>query len=640
MNGSKIFYRSIIGIVFVLTMFGCMMLTGCDIIQPSSDSNSIINFEFLYTDAETNQDYYRVTYRDGTNNVVSMKLKPSESTSTYIVSVDLERTEGLKDIYAIKMSDGTKHEFTITNGQKGDNGASIVDVQKVKSEGLVDTYAITMSDGTKHEFTITNGQKGDNGVSIVDVQKVKSEGLVDTYAITMSDGTKHEFTITNGQDGAEGQDLTITEIYEAYKQMYPEEQISFADFLKTYLSFGDFGYEAQINTVSKMLLSSVSIIAEYKAAGYVQQGYELVYKKQTNLMAGSGVIYKMDEDYTYILTNYHVVYASSASEDNEGMKGDTTIASKLVCYLYGSNAPSINNLVYPLLDEHGDRMYYDQEKNYAMYDYSHYGDKYLELEFVGGSATNDIAIARVPTSQILDINSKVQPITFADYYAEGEQVYVVGNRGNMGTSVTQGVVSVMNEFVQLEVGGVSSNHRFIRVDAAASGGNSGGGVFDAKGNLIGLLNAGYTQITVDTNDMAWVNPLQVVKRTAQNIIDYCANSQTETHAYDTSLGIDTMVKNATGQYIDECGLAPAGDVVVEWVYTYTIASTMGIKTGDIIRSIWINEKEYKITQSFDIRDAQLDMRVGDRISVKIERDGQQQTLQQYILTKADLRILA
>ena len=71
----------------------------------------------------------------------------------------------------------------------------------------------------------------------------------------------------------------------------------------------------------------------------------------------------------------------------------------------------------------------------------------------------------------------------------GDQVVAIGNPlGELTNSLTVGYVSAKERMVTTEVGAMS----MIQTDAAISPGNSGGGLFNAKGELIGIVNAKYS----------------------------------------------------------------------------------------------------------------------------------------------------
>lgn len=94
----------------------------------------------------------------------------------------------------------------------------------------------------------------------------------------------------------------------------------------------------------------------------------------------------------------------------------------------------------------------------------------------------------------------------SDSYGPGDMIYVVGNPlGNFVLSVSQGIISGMDRTVNIN-GNVMS---LTQVDAAVNPGNSGGGLFDSQGRLIGVVNAKNTGI--DVEGMGFAIPIGKVR---------------------------------------------------------------------------------------------------------------------------------
>ena len=236
-------------------------------------------------------------------------------------------------------------------------------------------------------------------ISIKSIEKTNTSGLVDTYTIYYSDGSTYEFEITNGSNGTDGKDaknVTIREIYDEYVKEYGN--ISFEDFIDKYI---DYAVSDNALAINSALRSCLQVYSEFTTTTrvYYNNMRDYVTVKSIERSGGSAVVYKMDSDYTYILTNYHVVYSSVANEDSED-----GIAYKIIGYLYGSESSSKET-------ENKD------DNGYTIYDY---GDTAIPLEYVGGSIDYDIAILRTPTSTITAINDGVVPVEFASEYHVGE----------------------------------------------------------------------------------------------------------------------------------------------------------------------------------------------------------------------------
>lgn len=444
----------------------------------------------------------------------------------------------------------------------------------------------------------------DKDTKVVSLEKTSTTGLVDTYTITYSDGSTFNFEITNGKNGINGKDgksLTINEIYEFYIKEYGN--ISYADFLKQFLQLSsDNSY-----TINECLLSSLKVYTEFTTT--TSYWYNEI--KSLSINCGSAVIYKMYEDTTYILTNYHVVYNYYSNSDNGGK-----IARKIYGYLYGSeDEPTKTNAT---------------ENGYDVYDY---GDYAIELEYVGGSIAHDIAVLKVDTQKILAINQNAQAVKLADNYYVGETAIAIGNPENEGISATQGIVSVDNEYISLQMDELVRKYRSIRIDTSIYGGSSGGGLFNKQGELIGLTNAG----DKNNQNINYAIPIQIVKAVANNILYYKDSTQSGT-IKQIALGIQVATSNSQYVYDQSTGYGDIKETVtLSEVVENSIAKTLDLQVGDIIKSIFINENEYKINRSFDIADTLLNIRETDKIKIAYNRNSQNLLTEEYTILISDLK---
>ena len=82
----------------------------------------------------------------------------------------------------------------------------------------------------------------------------------------------------------------------------------------------------------------------------------------------------------------------------------------------------------------------------------------------------------------------MQPVIFGDSSTAsvGDTAIAIGNPlGNLGGTVTQGIISALDRQITLE----GKTMQLIQTDAAVNPGNSGGGMFNDKGELIGVVVA-------------------------------------------------------------------------------------------------------------------------------------------------------
>lgn len=441
--------------------------------------------------------------------------------------------------------------------------------------------------------------------SIVSIEKTYTEGLKDIYTITYSDGSTYVFEITNGKDGIDGKDgqeLDIDSIYNKYLESHPGT--TYEEFLKEVL-------EVEIPDVTtsanKALLSCAKIYTEFTETT-VQQGVWPGYSTSvtdTAVYLGSAVVYKVDTEYTYFITNYHVVYDESANEVDK-------LPKKIVCYLYGSESVPAKTTV---------------KDNCTVYDYGSYG---IECEYVGGSITYDIAIVKAKTSDVKTINDKVSPITFAKEYNVGETAIAIGNPEGEGISVTQGVVSVDNEYIPLKIDSTTRYYRSMRIDAAIYHGNSGGGLFNSQGQLIGITNAGDG---TDQN-VNYAIPLDIVKPTVESIMNYGTNAK------KIRLGIETMSSNSKYVLDEQTGRGKIVETItISNVENGTIGKKLGFEIGDVLVAFVIDGVEYQLNRNFNIDDLLMTIRSGDEICFKVLRQGQVVNTSIYTVLESDLIVV-
>lgn len=468
-------------------------------------------------------------------------------------------------------------------------------------------------------------------VYIVSIGQTGSNGLEDIYTITYSDGTTDTFTVTNGRDGSDGEDctdgtaITILDVYEQYKQYVGSDELTLEEFLSEYLSFSD---ETTALAIQKNLLSVMKIYSEFVVSETYPirpgQSYKIA---DTMLCSGSAVIYDMDvsdDGYTYVVTNYHVVYLDEADADyNDGTK----IARKIYGYLYGSEGtPSVS------VDENTNVVNKDPD-GCTVYDY---GDYVIGLEYIGGSIFSDIAVLRVKTDEILEINPYAKEVSVAESYYVGETAVAIGNPESLGISVTQGIISVENDYISLDIDGTVRSYRSIRIDTPLYSGNSGGGLFNAEGEQIGITNAGNTS---DEN-INYAVPIEIVCGTADNIIYYFEKGYDTRCAYKITLGITVQSQNSKFVYDSLTGYGKiCEEVVLSAVSEGSIAEKMGLEAGDILSAIIVNDTEYTITRTFNISDLILTLREGDTIRCEVERGDMTVKTSIYTLSETDFAVL-
>jgi serine protease Do len=220
----------------------------------------------------------------------------------------------------------------------------------------------------------------------------------------------------------------------------------------------------------------------------------------------------------------------------------------------------------------------------------------------------------------------------------GEAVYAVGNPKGDKTSVTQGIISKDSEYISVDIGSSSKSEdyyslRVLRTDAAINGGNSGGGLFNSKGQIVGIVNA--RSVSTEIENMGYALPAATSRRVVQNIIDNYKSA--EYHGIYRAY-IDTTTKIVASSSIFDNTLYVTKiieDVAVDEVVNDS-KFARDLNTDDIIKNITISttdsngnttvKESMDIIRMHNITDVMLDVRAGDTVTITINRSGTEMSI--------------
>lgn len=131
-------------------------------------------------------------------------------------------------------------------------------------------------------------------------------------------------------------------------------------------------------------------------------------------------------------------------------------------------------------------------------------------KLIASDSVTDIAILKINAE---DLNAAV--IGDSSTLRVGDFALAIGNPlGEYQGSVTLGIVSALNREIVLN----DETHTMFQVDAAISPGNSGGGMFDSNGALIGIVTA--KTVSEDVEGLGFVLPINDVKPIIEDLINY------------------------------------------------------------------------------------------------------------------------
>lgn len=116
----------------------------------------------------------------------------------------------------------------------------------------------------------------------------------------------------------------------------------------------------------------------------------------------------------------------------------------------------------------------------------------LQGEVIKTHPVRDIALVKVA------INGAPAVPVRATGLEVGDEVYAIGTplERSLGQTVTRGIVSAIRN---QQIRGTTQSHPIIQSDVTIQGGNSGGGLFDRNGNLVGISVSGIGEMNSGTN---------------------------------------------------------------------------------------------------------------------------------------------
>jgi serine protease Do len=193
----------------------------------------------------------------------------------------------------------------------------------------------------------------------------------------------------------------------------------------------------------------------------------------------------------------------------------------------------------------------------------------LPAKLVGKDPRADLAVLKV------DTQLKLTPVTWgrSDHVRLGESVIAIGNPFGLGGTVTTGIISAQHRHLS-NFGGIpgSSFVDFLQTDAAINKGNSGGPLFNAKGEVIGINTAIYSRQGTNVG-IAFSVPSDL----AVPIIE-----QLKKHGRTMRGWLGVQIKEVDDDLVKALGLKSRNGAVVVNVVPGGPAAQAGIQAGDVI----------------------------------------------------------
>ena len=282
----------------------------------------------------------------------------------------------------------------------------------------------------------------------------------------------------------------------------------------------------------------------------------------TTASEGSGVIYKKENGYAYIVTNNHVI---ANSQELEVLLADGT-----------------------------------REK----------------AELVGSDQWTDLAVIRIPADKV----STVAEFANSDEVKAGQTAIAIGSPlgSEFATSVTQGIVSANNRPVPTDVDGDGQQDwivNAIQTDAAINPGNSGGALINSAGQVIGINSMKISKSSVE--GMGFAIP-------SNEVVSIIKQLETDGKITRPALGISMVNLSSVNERVIEQLNLPKdvkGGVVVAEVSSKGSAKAAGLQPYDVI----VEMDGQKVEGIQNLRKILYSHKVGDKLEVTYYRNGQKQT---------------
>ena len=230
-------------------------------------------------------------------------------------------------------------------------------------------------------------------------------------------------------------------------------------------------------------------------------------------------------------------------------------------------------------------------------------DQQYTATVVGSDSVADIAVLKIDATGLTPA-----VIGNSDALAVGETVVAVGNPlGTLSNSVTDGIISALNREVTVE----DNDMTLLQTDASISPGNSGGGLFNANGELIGVVNAKSSYS--EAEGIGFAIPINSAMDIANQLIESGSVAR-------PALGV-TIVDVSDANTAQQLGVSATGVYVVQ-VTAGSGAESAGVKAGDRIIAV----DDTAVSTSNDVKSYLAKKNVGDTVNLQVERDGKVLTL--------------
>ncbi|MDC0619295.1 Do family serine endopeptidase [Pelagibacteraceae bacterium] len=224
------------------------------------------------------------------------------------------------------------------------------------------------------------------------------------------------------------------------------------------------------------------------------------------------------------------------------------------------------------------------------------GDKEYKAKLVGADPYMDVAVLQMETKD------KFKPVKFgdSDLARVGDWAVAIGNPFGLGGTVTAGIISARNRDINL-----TRYDDFIQTDASINQGNSGGPLFNLKGEVIGINTAILGQS--GSIGIGFAIPANAASNVIDQLIEFG----------ETKRGwLGVRIQEVTKEIAEVEKLKKPQGALVASVGENSPADKAGVKAGDII----LEFDEKKIDTMRTLPKVVANTKVGKNVQLKIWRN--------------------
>ncbi|MEM9681656.1 MAG: DegQ family serine endoprotease [Pseudomonadota bacterium] len=230
-------------------------------------------------------------------------------------------------------------------------------------------------------------------------------------------------------------------------------------------------------------------------------------------------------------------------------------------------------------------------------------ERKFEATLVGRDPKTDLALLKVQTTEDLP----AVPFGDSDGIRVGDWVLAIGNPLGLGGSVTAGIVSARGRDIRS-----GPYDDYIQTDAPINRGNSGGPLFNVKGEVIGI-NTAILSPSGGSIGIGFSIPSQLAVGVIEQLRKYGATKR-------GWLGV--QIQAVTEEIAESLGLKSSKGALVAGVVKESPAESAGFKTGDVI--LTFDGREVPESRRLPRMVAETD--VGKEVGVEVWRNGKREQL--------------